>query len=123
MGNTSSTDVVIDEFFVCQCHSNECTLRFQYNEWSGYGRVDRDIVVTTYLDHRQSLWKRLKIAWRYVRGLPPTTFHFGDTIISDEDVRRLHDLTGLVLSRAQVVEVVEAQPSMENESSTGAESC
>ena len=52
---------IIEKFLSCECHSDEHTLRFAYDE-------DGDLYTSVYLNQYRGFWKRVLVAIKYVFG-------------------------------------------------------
>jgi len=81
------------KYFECMCHSPEHVLRVE---------IDEDfkcVVFTTYLDHYLPWYKRIIVAIRYVLGFEPSQYgHFSETLLKDEDTKKLIELLESVLN-------------------------
>jgi hypothetical protein len=73
--------------FVCQCHSHEHMVSVDLYDWDN-GDVDFCLSVTA--ETHLSWLKRLKIAVKYLFGLPGLSWH--DVMLKDEDVLTLSQL-------------------------------
>ncbi len=76
------------EFFVCDCHSPEHTLRFNLND----DPDDPQIYTSVFLSQYRSWYARVWIAIKYVFGYKCRYGHFDCFLMKPEDVPRFKRL-------------------------------
>lgn len=77
-----------DEFFVCECGSDEHTLRFTYDEDETENDL-KEIYTSVYLNQHRSFFKRLWVAIRYVFGYKCKYGHWDCFVLRREDAERM----------------------------------
>lgn len=78
-----------NHFFVCQCFSDEHTLRFIYDP------EDNDLWTEVYLD-KQVWYRRIWVALKYVFGYQSKYGAFDSFLFDPKDADRMIDLMGKV---------------------------
>lgn len=90
------------EYFECGCHSAEHLLVFEHSYWEmGNGFYENELLVTTFLNHRHSVFSRAWLAIKYVFGFKVRDSHFDYTIIVEKDVSRLLALCQKVIDKGK----------------------
>jgi len=74
------------EFFECQCHSDEHTLKFTWNE------EDNEIYTSVFLDDYRNFFQRVKVAAKYIFGYKCKYGHWDCFVLKPEDAGRLKEL-------------------------------
>ncbi|MFH1547418.1 MAG: hypothetical protein ABIC57_02940 [bacterium] len=81
-----------DEFFICQCFSDEHTLRFSYidnSEFPDFPDGEDSFYTSVFLNKYQSIWKRIWIALKYIFGYKCKYGHWDCFDFKMEDRERL----------------------------------
>jgi hypothetical protein len=82
------TDMLDTEYFDCQCHSEEHTLRFVLSlEDDEYSKPE--IYTSVFLNPPSSTWKRLWISIKYIFGYKCKYGHWDTFIMRPNDAIRL----------------------------------
>lgn len=71
------------DFFECDCHSDEHTLRFMYDEEGNL------FYCHIFLDVQATFFKRALAAIKYAFGYKCKYGHFGEWIIQRDDAKRM----------------------------------
>ncbi len=88
------------EFFECGCRSVEHILSFEhFYEEIGNGFYENQLLVTTFLNQRNSIFYRTWLAIRYVFGFKAKDRHYDYTIIEEGDIPRLMELCQKVIDK------------------------
>jgi hypothetical protein len=80
------------EYFECQCHSDEHTLKFALDVFEGDGYEDLEICTSVFLGDYPGFWQRVWAAIKYICGYKCKYGHFDCFIMRPEDVDRLVEL-------------------------------
>lgn len=84
-----SDDVIMNEFFVCQCQHSAHTLRFSLLILgSGQPELELDVHMTHYLPWYHRVWEALK----YVLGIESGNYHYDGWMLRPEDADRLSNM-------------------------------
>lgn len=78
-------DLEDKQHFVCDCHSDEHTIVFTYDE------MDQEVYLSVFLE-TTGFFGRLWNAVKYVCGYKCRYGHFGNWILKKKDVERLQNL-------------------------------
>ena len=80
------SDVDRDELILgCSCSAGAHVVRFAYFPWDDGG----DAYVGVVLDCRESFWRRLKAAWRFLRGEVCNYGDCAEVILHKQDIPKL----------------------------------
>jgi len=83
---------IVTEYFECDCHSSEHTLRFTYlSEDIGANNQISNIYLNIFLDN-EPWYKRILIGLKYIFGYKSKYGHFGEWIFYRKDAQRLKKL-------------------------------
>lgn len=82
-----------DEFFVCDCHSIEHIIHFQYRD-----NDDTNLIYVAYHLQSDSLWERIKTAIKHILGHRSKYGDFGELLLNEDDAKRLAEfLTAFIV--------------------------
>lgn len=82
------------ELFICACHNVEHQLIFSYFE----DDVDKEVFVSVHLTPEWNIWKRIKMAIKYIFGYKCCYGHFDEFIFRKEDADRLQKVVNFLKS-------------------------
>ena len=80
------------EFFECQCHSPEHTLRFVLNRNENWPIDPPEIYLSFYLSDSEPWWRRIRTGLLYTLGFSCVRYGWNDVILKQEDSQRLRDM-------------------------------
>ena len=78
------------EFFECQCHGMDHTIRFMFFAWKSDDQPE--VYITSYMKVHDRWYKRVWTALKYVFQRKVVNGYFSDTFMRHEDVSRLRQL-------------------------------
>lgn len=105
--NIPEQDFFEAHHFECRCSHISHTLRFDYVAG------DHEISASVVLDPCAGFWGRVRVALRYVLGLPVSRFgHFGVWLLRPSDVLRLRHLLERVLVSADAERAMKEGPKL-----------
>lgn len=83
---------VTNELFICQCSNTEHQLIFSYfpNE--------KDVYVSVHLTPDYSIWRRIKMAIKYIFGYKCKYGHFDEFIFNKNDADKLQKVVNYLKS-------------------------
>ena len=84
----------IHELFICQCNNTEHQLIFSYFS----DDEDKDVFVSVHLLPEYNIWKRIKMAIKYIFGYRCRYGHFDEFIFKKEDVDKLQTVVNYLKS-------------------------
>lgn len=83
----------MNELFICQCKNEEHQLIFSY-----FPEEDGDVYMSIHLVTRQNIWKRIKMAIKYVFGYKCQYGNFDEFIFKKEDAGKLQSVVDYLKS-------------------------
>lgn len=84
----------VHELFVCQCSSVEHQVIFSYDE----DDEDKDVYVSVHLVPEWNIWKRIKMAIKYIFGYRCRYGHFEEFIFNKKDADKLQEIVNYLKS-------------------------
>lgn len=89
MKTVNDDEIVLDEFFVCECSTAQHTLRFQLIYWPP-PHEHLSLTALTYLNQFRGFWSRLWVAVKYTFKLAPEGGGiFDEWLMLEQDSDRL----------------------------------
>lgn len=82
------------ELFICQCNNTEHQLIFSYFP----DDEDKDVYVSVHLTPEYNIWKRIKMAVKYIFGYKCRYGHFDEFIFNKQDADKLQSVVNYLKS-------------------------
>lgn len=82
------------ELFICQCNNTEHQLIFSYFP----DDEDKDVYVSVHLTPEYNIWKRIKMAIKYIFGYKCCYGHFDEFIFNKKDADKLQSVVNYLKS-------------------------
>lgn len=82
------------KLFVCKCENTEHQLIFSTID----GDSDREVFVSVHLTPEWNIWKRIKMAIKYIFGYKCCYGHFDEFIFNPDDADRLQEVVNYLKS-------------------------
>ena len=79
------------EYYQCKCHDVGCVVGVSTVYWEGTDKfpTDKDMAIYIQLSPYLPFYKRVYYGLRYMFNRTPQGYHWGETLIRDEDIPRL----------------------------------
>lgn len=82
------------EYFQCACHSIDCLWAInlqidKYRPGTKEEYFEKDLYVFMQLNHWMPWYKRLYHGIRYILGMKPLKYSWGETVFQEKDIDRL----------------------------------